>query len=71
MNDILSTKAQLVISWICLVVALVGWPVSALTWARDEPAFILGLSWLALVLTSYGNIVSAQVNKEVSVKRGS
>lgn len=37
---------------VLLAVCLVGWPVSALWWARDEPPFVLGLSWLALVLTA-------------------
>jgi hypothetical protein len=35
-----------------LVVSIIGWPVSALTWAQAEPQFILGLSWLAITLTA-------------------
>jgi hypothetical protein len=37
---------------VLIVLTLVGWPVSALTIARDEPQFILGLSWLAITLTA-------------------
>lgn len=34
-----------------VVVSLVGWPLSAFTFAKGEPQFILGLSWLAITLT--------------------
>lgn len=32
--------------------SLIGWPVSALTVAKSEPPFILGLSWIAITLTA-------------------
>jgi len=35
-----------------VIVSLIGWPLSALTFAKDEPQFILGLSWLAITLTA-------------------
>ena len=60
-----SPQFQLYLNCSLLITALCGWPLSAFTWARDEPQFVLGLSWLALILTSYGNIISSQVNKEV------
>ena len=63
-----STQAQVRISWVLLAVAIVGWPMSALTWARDEPQFILGLSWFALILGSYNTLLTAYVNKEVKVQ---
>lgn len=31
--------------------AVIAWPVTQLTIARDEPPFTLGLSWLAIILT--------------------
>jgi hypothetical protein len=34
-----------------LVASLIGWPLSAFTFAKSEPQFILGLSWLAITLT--------------------
>jgi hypothetical protein len=37
---------------VLVVITLIGWPLSALTWARDEPQFVLGLSWLAITLTA-------------------
>lgn len=36
--------------WACLA-CLIGWPVTQLTIAKSEPPFVLGLSWLALILT--------------------
>lgn len=32
---------------------------------KDEPVVILAISWLALIFTAFGNIVSAIVNKKV------
>ena len=40
---------------------LAGWPLSALVWARDEPQFILGLSWLALTLTALDVVATTDV----------
>jgi hypothetical protein len=44
--------------------SMVGWPVSALTVAKNEPQFILGLSWLAITLTAWDILTTAQVHKE-------
>jgi hypothetical protein len=44
-----STRAR-VARWAALL-SLVAWPVSQATIARHEPPFILGLSWLAIILT--------------------
>jgi hypothetical protein len=44
-----TTRAR-VARWLCFL-ALVAWPVSQVTVARNEPPFTLGLSWLAIVLT--------------------
>lgn len=57
-------RARVVIAWCLLIGATVGWPLSALTWARDEPQFILGLSWLAVVLESANLLTSSQVHEE-------
>jgi hypothetical protein len=50
-----------VLAIILLVSSLIGWPVSALTWAKDEPQFILGLSWLAITLTALDIIATTDV----------
>jgi hypothetical protein len=45
-------RARVVFAWVLLVGSMVGWPLSALTVARHEPQFVLGLSWLAITLTA-------------------
>jgi hypothetical protein len=65
MNALMSPKAQLVLAWVLLIGSLIGWPLSQLTVARDEPAFVLGLSWFAIVLGAWNTIVTTQVNKDV------
>jgi hypothetical protein len=48
-----------------LVLCVLGWALSLLVFAKSEPPFILSLSWIALILTSIGNIISSLVNVEV------
>jgi hypothetical protein len=60
----LSPVSRLRISWIILIISLVGWPLSALTWARGEPQFVLGLSWLALTLTALDVLATSDVRAE-------
>lgn len=52
-------KVRVRAAWVLLVGALVAWPVTALTVFREEPQGILGLSFLAIVLTA-ADIVSTQ-----------
>ncbi len=54
-------RARLVGAWVLLVGSLIGWPLSALTVARDEPPFVLGLSWLAIVLTAADLLATTDV----------
>jgi uncharacterized membrane protein YfcA len=68
-NALLSPKALVIVGWVFLVASLIGWPLSALTVARDEPQFILGLSWLAIAFTAFDIVISTTVNKEVSDKK--
>ena len=49
---------------VLVVVSLIGWPLSAFTWAKDEPQFILGLSWLAITLTCADIWSTQDVRKE-------
>jgi hypothetical protein len=51
-------------AWTLLVVSLCGWPVSAMTWAKDEPATVLGLSWLAITLTALDFLKTARVHRD-------
>jgi hypothetical protein len=66
MNAIFSPKAQLIFAWVLLVGSLIGWPLSQLTVAADEPPFVLGLSWFAIVLGAWNTIVTTQVNRDVA-----
>lgn len=45
-----------------LVFGLVGWPVSALTVAKEEMPVILGLSWLALIYSALTAILVSEGN---------
>lgn len=66
MNKILSTRTQLIISWVLLIGSIVGWPVTSLTIFATEPQGILGLSWFAIILGAFNTIVTATVNDEVT-----
>jgi hypothetical protein len=49
-----------------LVLAIIGWPVTQLTIARHEPPFVLGLSWLAIIMAAWGNLLTAAVKDDTS-----
>jgi hypothetical protein len=53
-----------------LVASLIGWPLSAFTFARGEPQFILGLSWLAITLTCADIASTTDVRVEVDEGAG-
>jgi hypothetical protein len=50
---------------IMIIVTLIGWPLSAFTFAANEPQFILGLSWLAITLTAVDIYATTDVRKEI------
>lgn len=52
-------------AWFLLIGSLIGWPVSAVTWASEEPPFILGLSWFAITLTALDVLFTADVRSEI------
>ncbi len=49
---------------VLLVVSILGWPVSAVTIARDEPPTVLGLSWMAIALTALDVLFTSQVHEK-------
>lgn len=57
-------RARVIAAWVLVIGSLLGWPASALTVAQDEPPFILGLSWFAIILTSIDLLTSSQVHEE-------
>ena len=61
----MTQRLEVALAWALLVGSLIGWPLSALTWARDEPPFILGLSWLAITLTALDLLKSSRVHRDV------
>ena len=56
-------RARTIGAWVLLVGATIGWPVSPLTFPHGEPQFILGLSWLAVILESASLLTSSQVRE--------
>lgn len=49
---------------ILLTSSIVGWPVSAITFARDEPPTVLGLSWFAITVTCLDVLFTSQVHEK-------
>jgi uncharacterized membrane protein YfcA len=57
-------RAEVFLAWVMLIGSLIGWPLTALTVARHEPQFILGLSWLAITLTAMDFLKSSRVHRD-------
>lgn len=51
-------------AWVLLLGSLIGWPLSALTLAKDEPPFVLGLSWMAITLTAADLLFTSDVRSQ-------
>lgn len=62
--DKLDPQFRRKLALVLLLVTLVGWPVSALTVARGEPPFILGLSWLAITITAADVLCTTDVRAQ-------
>lgn len=48
------------VAWIGLLLSLVMWPVSQLTFAAAEPPTTLGLSWLAICLVCVDIVINTK-----------
>lgn len=57
-------RLEVALAWALLVGSLVGWPLSAIWWAKDEPQFVLALSWLAITLTALDFLKSSRVHRD-------
>jgi hypothetical protein len=57
-------KARKILAWSLLVIGLIGWPVSQLTFARNEPPMVLALSWLAIILSALDAVFIVKVEEE-------
>lgn len=58
-----SRAAQVKFALCLLVASIIGWPVSAVTFARNEPATVLGLSWLAISITALDVLFTSRVHE--------
>lgn len=59
----MKTRIYVWISRVVLVASVLGWPISAVTFAKDEPPAILGLSWFAIIYTAFGVLVTVEVKQ--------
>lgn len=57
-------RLKVLIAFWTVPATLFAWALSAFTWAKDEPQFVLGLSWLAITLTAVDILTTAQVHEE-------
>lgn len=57
-------RARTIAAWILLVGSIAGWPISAFTWAAEEPPFVLGLSWLAIIIGAAELLTGSQIREE-------
>lgn len=57
-------RARVYIAWALLIGSIIGWPLAALTVARDEPQFVLGLSFLAIIIESGTLLTASQVHRD-------
>lgn len=60
---LISPKVEIAIGWIMVGASLIGWPLSAITFAKEEPATILGISWGALIFAGYSVVVAGHADK--------
>ncbi|WP_433460712.1 hypothetical protein [Micromonospora sp. CA-248212] len=56
-------RARTIAAWILLVGLIVGWPLCAFWWAKDEPPVVLGLSFLAIIIESASLLTASQVRQ--------
>jgi hypothetical protein len=56
-------RVRTIAAWVLLVGSTIGWPVSMLTVARNEPVFVLSLSWLAIIIESGSLLTTSQVRE--------
>ncbi len=56
-------RARTVAAWFLLIGSIIGWPLAAFGPARDEPQFVLGLSFMALIIESASLLTASQVRE--------
>lgn len=69
MKWLFSPKALIIISWVMMLGGIVGMVLTRLKLiASEEPELVLHLSFLAISVTGYGNIISAHINRHLKEK---
>lgn len=58
------------IAWVLLGLSIVGWPVSAMTFAKSEPPTVLGLSWIGITLIALDFLSTSDVRKTIEDEEG-
>ncbi|MFC0504243.1 hypothetical protein [Micromonospora costi] len=56
-------RARTIVAWILLAGSIICWPISMKTWAKDEPPFVLSLSFLAIIIEAATLLTSSQVHE--------
>lgn len=57
-------SARRAFGWSLVIISVIGWPLTALTVFSEEPQGILGLSWLAILLTAVDILLTAEVHDQ-------
>lgn len=57
-------KFRRLLAWTLLIGSLIVAPISAFTFAKEEPITVLFLSWFAITLTAIDMLYTAQVKEE-------
>jgi uncharacterized membrane protein YfcA len=57
-------RIRVITAWVLLIGSVIGWPLSMVTVAQDEPPFVLSLSWLAIIVAAAELLTASQVHEE-------
>ena len=57
-------KVRLYGAWVLLIASLVLWPISMVTFAKEEPKVVLSLSWFAITMTCVDIVSTSDVRKQ-------
>lgn len=61
----MSKRGEVVLGWALIAISVIGWPASYIVPARFKEDFILGLSWLAIMLVALDFLKSARMHRDV------
>lgn len=60
----MNPQARRIAAFIILGICVVAWPITSMTVFSHEPQGILGLSWMALILTALDILATTDVRKQ-------